>query len=113
MTVTRKHLAHVQAQLHALASHQETYSEDPHPEDCPSEEWAAWLADLDLDRRQGEISELMINNNNIRSAYYLEICLTYDSNFVLIRKNYSSLVPSKVQHKLFWARYFFKVDDSQ
>jgi len=83
-------LDRLQAQLHALASHQETYSEDPHPEDCPSEEWAAWLADLDLDRRQGEISELMINNNNIR-------------------KNYSSLVPSKVQHKLFWARYFFKV----
>lgn len=48
------------------------------------------MADLDLDRRQGEISELMINNNNIR-------------------KNYSSLVPGKVQHKLFWARYFFKV----
>ena len=68
MTVTRKHLVYAQAQLHALASHQETYSEDPHPEDCPSEEWAAWLADLDLDRRQGEISELMINNNNIRSA---------------------------------------------
>ena len=25
------------------------------------------------------------------------------------RKYYSSLVPSKVQHKLFWARYFYKV----
>merc|ERR1712227_401889 len=44
----------------------------------------------DLERRQGEISELMINNNNIR-------------------KYYSSLVPGKVQHKLFWARYFYKV----
>ena len=78
MTVTRKHLVYAQAQLHALASHQETYSEDPHPEDCPSEEWAAWLADLDLDRRQGEISELMINNNNIRSAQsefkWLRVC---------------------------------------
>ena len=25
------------------------------------------------------------------------------------RKNYSSLVPGKVQHRLFWARYFYKV----
>jgi len=83
-------LDRLQAQLHALSSDQDTYIQDPHPSDCPSEEWTSWLADLDLDRRQGEISELMINNNNIR-------------------KNYSSLVPGKVQHKLFWARYFFKV----
>lgn len=26
-----------------------------------------------------------------------------------IRKHYSSLVPAQVQHKLFWARYFYKV----
>ena len=56
MTVNRIHLGHAQAQLHALASHQETYSEDPHPEDCPSEEWAAWLADLDwMERRDHQV----------------------------------------------------------
>merc|ERR1712179_766704 len=49
-----------------------------------------YLATLDLDRRQGKISELMINNGHIR-------------------KHYSNLVPSTVRHKLFWARYFFKV----
>merc|ERR1712200_321496 len=38
----------------------------------------------------GEISDLMVNNVNIR-------------------KNYSSLVPEKVNHNLFWTRYFFKV----
>ena len=26
-----------------------------------------------------------------------------------VRKHYSNLVPSTVPHKLFWARYFFKV----
>jgi len=83
-------LDRLQAQLHALASDQETFTSDPDLSDCSSEEWTAWLAGLDLDKRQGEISELMINNNNIR-------------------KNYSSLVPGKVQHKLFWARYFYKV----
>jgi len=83
-------LDRLQAQLHALSSDQETYEADPLPGDCLAEEWTAWLAQLDLDKRQGEISELMINNNNIR-------------------KYYSSLVPGQVQHKLFWARYFFKV----
>jgi len=83
-------LDRLQAQLHALSSDQETFTSDPDPGDCSSEEWSSWLASLDLDKRQGEISELMINNNNIR-------------------KNYSSLVPSKVQHRLFWARYFYKV----
>ena len=59
-------LDRLQAQLHALASDTETYTGDPDPADCGAEEWTAWLGDLDLDRRQGEISELMINNNHIR-----------------------------------------------
>merc|ERR1719318_1388227 len=83
-------LDRLQAQLHALASDPSTYSKDPHPQDCVAEEWTSYLASLDLDSRQGEISELMINNGHLR-------------------KHYSSLVPSTVPHKLFWARYFFKV----
>ena len=55
-----------QAQLHALAGCEETYTVDPDPTDCSAEEWTTWLADLNLDTRQGEISELMINNANIR-----------------------------------------------
>jgi len=83
-------LDRLQAQLHALASDPSTYSKDPHPQDCIAEEWTSYLASLDLDSRQGEISELMINNGHLR-------------------KHYSALVPSTVPHKLFWARYFFKV----
>jgi len=83
-------LDRLQAQLHALSSDSDTYTQDPHLSDCSSEDWTAYLAGIDLDRRQGEISDLMINNS-------------------AVRKQYSSLVPSSVQHKLFWGRYFFKV----
>jgi len=30
-------------------------------------------------------------------------------NNAVVRKHYSSLVPSATQHKLFWGRYFYKV----
>merc|ERR1719350_50441 len=83
-------LDRLQAQLHALASDGSTYTSDPDPGDSLAEDWVGWLAELELDKRQGEISELMINNTNIR-------------------KHYSTLVPATVQHKLFWARYFYKV----
>lgn len=56
----------LQAQLHALATDSATYLEDPQEADGLDEEWTAFLGQLELDRRQGEISELMINNANIR-----------------------------------------------
>ena len=40
----------------------------------------------------------------LHSLHYIHAITT---NY--FRKNYSSLVPGKVQHKLFWARYFYKV----
>jgi len=83
-------LDRLQAQLHALASDPTTYTKDPDPQDALAEDWTSYLATVELDSRQGEISELMINNGNVR-------------------KHYSNLVPSTVPHKLFWARYFFKV----
>jgi len=83
-------LDRLQAQLHALASDPTTYTKDPDPQDSMSEDWTAYLASLELESRQGEISDLMINNGNLR-------------------KHYSNFVPSTVHHKLFWARYFFKV----
>ena len=62
----------------------------PNFQDALAEDWTSYLATVELDSRQGEISELMINNGHVR-------------------KHYSNLVPSTVPHKLFWARYFFKV----
>jgi hypothetical protein len=59
-------LDRLQVQLHALASDQSTYTSDPDPGDSMANDWVGWLVDLELDRRQGEISELMINNTNIR-----------------------------------------------
>jgi hypothetical protein len=52
--------------MYALASDALTYSSDPDPCDILADDWVGWVAELDLDRRQGEISELMINNTNIR-----------------------------------------------
>merc|ERR1712223_2099962 len=83
-------LDRLQAQLHALSSDPITYTKDPDPQDSLAEDWTSYLATVELDSRQGEISELMINNGHVR-------------------KHYSNLVPSTVPHKLFWARYFFKV----
>lgn len=79
-------LNRLQAQLYALATDPDTFLTDPHADD--SEEFESWKCELD--KRQGEISDLMVNNVNIR-------------------KNYSTLVPEKVNHNLFWTRYFFKV----
>ena len=51
-------------------------------------DWETWSCDLD--KRQGEISDLMVNNASVR-------------------EHYKSMVPDQVSHKLFWKRYFFKV----
>jgi len=79
-------LNRLQAQLYALGSDPETFTTDPHEDD--KAEYEAWKCDLE--KREGEISDLMVTSPNIR-------------------KNYSSLVPEKVTHKNFWTRYFFKV----
>ena len=62
-----------QAQLYALATDPDTFLTEPHPDDA--EEFTVW--NPELDKRQGEISELMASNADIR-------------------KNYSTLVPGKV-----------------
>ena len=91
-----------------MGSDPETFTTDPHEDD--KAEYEAWKCDLE--KREGEISDLMVTSPNIR-------------------KNYSSLVPEKVKlvlisiylgnitywtliffqvtHKNFWTRYFFKV----
>lgn len=79
-------LDRLQAQLHALASDPNTFESDPDPKD--KSQWDEWTCDLD--KRQGEISDLMVNNPDIR-------------------QHYTAMVPEKVSHKIFWRRYFFKV----
>lgn len=51
-------------------------------------DWESWSCDLD--KRQGEISDLMVNNASVR-------------------EHYKTMVPDQVSHKTFWRRYFFKV----
>ena len=70
-------LNRLQAQLYALATDPDTFLTEPHPDDA--DEFSAWKPELD--KRQGEISELMVSNANIR-------------------KNYSALVPEKVINAL-------------
>ncbi len=66
-------LDRLQAQLFALASDPDTFLSDPDPkDDLDFESWPC-----DLVKRQGEISDLMMNNANIR-------------------KNYTEMVPEKV-----------------
>ena len=59
---------------YALGSDPETFTTDPHEDD--KAEYEAWKCDLE--KREGEISDLMVTSPNIR-------------------KNYSSLVPEKVE----------------
>ena len=68
-------LDRLQAQLYALASDPDTFLKDPDPSD--KDKWDEWKCDLD--KRQGEISDLMMNNANIR-------------------KHYTDMVPAVVRH---------------
>lgn len=81
-------LDRLQAQLLALSSDPDTFLQDPDPQDGLANDWDNFVCDLE--KRQGEISDLMVNNPHVR-------------------KNYSALVPEKVSHKVFWTRYFYKV----
>ena len=59
-------LDRLQAQLHALAADPETFLADPDPRDDVN--WDTWCPG-DLDKRQGEISDLMVNNAAVREYY--------------------------------------------
>ncbi len=61
-------LDRLQAQLHALASDPDTFLRDPDPADEGRAGAAAgWTCDLL--KRQGEISDLMMNNASVRKHY--------------------------------------------
>ena len=57
-------LNRLQAQLYALATDPETFLTDPIDEVESCKTWKS-----DLEKRQGEISDLMVNNPNIRKNY--------------------------------------------
>lgn len=95
-------LNRLQAQLYALATDPETFLTDPIDE---VESWKTWKSDLE--KRQGEISDLMVNNPNIRKNYSQLGILNFPAFFHWFKLIFS--VPDKVNHNLFWDRYFFKV----
>ena len=69
-------LDRLQAQLHALAADSGTFLNDP--DDKEKDKWEEFK--VDLDKRQGEISDLMVNDPKIR-------------------QHYTDLVPDKVSEK--------------
>jgi len=85
-------LDRLQAQLFALAADAETFTVDPaFTEGGDKRETELFEAfTVDLDKRQGEISDLTRSNADIR-------------------RHYTELVPEKVTHRQFWTRYFFRV----
>lgn len=60
-------LDRLQAQLYALASDPDTFLKDPDAKDAEAEGWPDWPCDLN--KRQGEISDLMMSNANVRKHY--------------------------------------------
>lgn len=84
-------LDRLQAQLYALSSDPDTFLVEPEANEKnlgESDQWGTWKCDLE--KRQGEIADLMRSNANIR-------------------KHYTAMVPEMVTHKVFWTRYFYKV----
>jgi len=55
------------AQLLALASDPDTFLTDPDPEDELEKDWKSWSCDLE--KKEGEISDLMVNNHHVRKNY--------------------------------------------
>lgn len=107
----------LQAQLHALASDPDTFLADPDPRDGgpADQDFAQWTCDLN--KRQGEITDLMMSNPSIRKHYTDMVSekvrgkTSYSSRCVNLALTPSHLIllSPQVSHKVFWTRYFFKV----
>lgn len=80
-------LDRVKAQLFALQSDVNTYTEDLGPKDNKFQPWVE--RNFDLEQVKPEISELLVSNSNVRSLY-------------------TQLVPLTVSNVDFWCRYFYK-----
>ncbi|XP_029427920.1 BSD domain-containing protein 1-like isoform X3 [Rhinatrema bivittatum] len=75
------------ARLYSLQSDPATYCNEP---DGPLALFEAWLAQCNLEEKEGEISDLLVNSPSIRALY-------------------TKMVPAAVSHSEFWQRYFYKV----
>lgn len=76
-----------ETQLHAIRTDPNTYCHEP---EGPPEVYEAWLETFDLDSCQQELSDIMIDNREVRALY-------------------AKLVPAAVSHVEFWQRYYYRV----
>ncbi|XP_050717413.1 BSD domain-containing protein 1-like isoform X2 [Eriocheir sinensis] len=81
-------LNRLQAAIYAVSQDAATYLTDPEGEES---QYEAWLSTFDLESRQAELSDLLVNNQPLRH-------------------HYTTLVPAQVSHVVFWHRYFYKVN---
>ncbi|CAF0765356.1 unnamed protein product [Didymodactylos carnosus] len=76
----------VHSELNKIQNDETIYLNDPVPRDLYNQ----WKSNFNVDSKKGEISQLLIDNSNVRSIY-------------------SRLVPAKTTHTDFWTRYFYCV----
>ncbi|KAK7080856.1 BSD domain-containing protein 1 [Halocaridina rubra] len=81
-------LNRLQAAIYAISQDAATFLTDPEGEEKQYEEW---LQTFDLESKQTELSDLLVNNQPLRH-------------------NYTALVPAQVSHVVFWHRYFYKIN---
>jgi len=79
----------VEKRLHSLQIDPSTYSTDPKGS---LENYHKWKDEFILENVKGQISQLLVENSQIRSLY-------------------TQMVPSSVSHADFWQRYFYKVNE--
>ncbi|XP_063598438.1 BSD domain-containing protein 1-like isoform X4 [Penaeus indicus] len=80
-------LNRLQAAIYAISQDPETFTMDPEGEET---QYETWVETFDLEARQTELSDLLVNNQPLRH-------------------HYTTLVPAQVSHVVFWHRYFYKV----
>ncbi|XP_069997252.1 BSD domain-containing protein 1 isoform X11 [Penaeus vannamei] len=80
-------LNRLQAAIYAISQDPETFTTDPEGEET---QYETWVETFDLEARQTELSDLLVNNQPLRH-------------------HYTTLVPAQVSHVVFWHRYFYKV----
>lgn len=81
-------LDRLQTELYRLAADPDTYLTEP--AEAERVRYEVWSADIDLEARQTELSDLLASHRAVLDQY-------------------TSLVPAKVSHVLFWHRYLFRV----
>ncbi|KAK4310020.1 hypothetical protein Pmani_018397 [Petrolisthes manimaculis] len=80
-------LNRLQAAVYAVSQDAATYLTDPEGEET---QYETWMSTFDLESRQTDLSDLLVNNQPLRH-------------------HYTTLVPAQVSHVVFWHRYFYKV----